>query len=579
MSLLGNVDKCNNIEFGTTLGDELVDVHQQGELVFYTPEGRPENAITYCFSFEELSKIMIGDKPKNPWTRQDFNKDFIEYFERNIEPTKKYKEAVGRLMEEEEKAEEMVGIDTTILLKVKDVYPYLNIEFVKLAATDPQLLEQMIQIYLDREGSQRTLRVLRRGFSRLMRDENYKEAYLQMMRGVDTLPPTKIYEWALYTQTYLDQQPRFSAEVIDLSNKIMPNTDFRGRDLSGANLTNADFSFSNFEGVNLKEADLSGANLTGANLTHANLTDAILYEANLSGANLSGADLREADLREADLTGANLTGADLSEADLDDAVLNRAILNNAILPDANLNKVDLRYAKLLNANLKEAKLSDAWLNGADLRKADLGEAFLWEANLTGADLSGANLTGADLSEADLSGANLTEADLSGANLRGVKLEGTILKGIKNLSEAKLMGLDLTGVGVNLSETNLTDAWLMEANLSGVNLKGANLTDAWLMEANLTGADLTGANLTGANLYDANLTRANLTGANLKGAGLGRANLENAILDGAILTEIYIWDDKEKKKFPAFIENGKVYKHEKRRILRRTRLHNLNPSQI
>ena len=73
-------------------------------------------------------------------------------------------------------------------------------------------------------------------------------------------------------------------------------------------------------------------------------------------------------------------------------------------------------------------------------------------------------------------------------------------------------------------TNLTDAYLREANLIGadltganlfaVNLRGADLTRANLTNADLMGANLTGANLNGAWLTEANLTRANLTGANL-----------------------------------------------------------------
>ena len=54
-------------------------------------------------------------------------------------------------------------------------------------------------------------------------------------------------------------------------------------------------------------------------------------------------------------------------------------------------------------------------------------------------------------------------------------------------------------------TNLTDAYLREANLIGADLTGANLIDAYLMGANLTDANLTRANLTYANLTNADLT--------------------------------------------------------------------------
>ena len=76
--------------------------------------------------------------------------------------------------------------------------------------------------------------------------------------------------------------------------------------------------------------------------------------------------------------------------------------------------------------------------------------------------------------------------------------------------------------------NLTDAYLVGANLNRADLTTANLTAAKLNRANLSGADLRYAILTGADLTDANLTAANLTGAKLTGAKLTGANLERAV---------------------------------------------------
>lgn len=81
-------------------------------------------------------------------------------------------------------------------------------------------------------------------------------------------------------------------------------------------------------------------------------------------------------------------------------------------------------------------------------------------------------------------------------------------------------------GVNLEQTNLSNAELIGANLAGVNLQQANLTGANLQQANLTGASLQQVNLTGANLQQ----------ANLMGTSLNSANLTNACLFDAILSE-------------------------------------------
>ena len=107
----------------------------------------------------------------------------------------------------------------------------------------------------------------------------------------------------------------------------------------------------------------------------------------------------------------------------------------------------------------------------------------------------------DGKRADLSEANLSKAYLSGANL----------------SRANLLRADLSKAylsGANLSGANLLRADLSEAYLSGADLRGANLIKADLWRAYLSGASLKGAYLSGADLRGANLSGANLSGANL-----------------------------------------------------------------
>jgi hypothetical protein len=125
----------------------------------------------------------------------------------------------------------------------------------------------------------------------------------------------------------------------------------------------------------------------------------------------------------------------------------------------------------------------------------------------------------DLSEANLSKAYLMEANLSKANLSKA-----------NLSEAYLTWADLSRA--NLSEANLSKANLMEANLSRAKLIEANLSKAYLIEADLREANLRGANLSEAKLGEAHLIEANLSGADLSGANMLKATLWSAALDYA-----------------------------------------------
>ncbi len=78
--------------------------------------------------------------------------------------------------------------------------------------------------------------------------------------------------------------------------------------------------------------------------------------------------------------------------------------------------------------------------------------------------------------------------------------------------------------------NLTDAFLLRANLPGADLQHADLMDANLTGADLTRANLSGAILTGAELTDAKLVLANLTNADLRGAdNLTRGQLNSACI--------------------------------------------------
>ena len=77
----------------------------------------------------------------------------------------------------------------------------------------------------------------------------------------------------------------------------------------------------------------------------------------------------------------------------------------------------------------------------------------------------------------------------------------------DLSNTYLVGANLKRlslVGADLSNSDLQGVWLEEANLSGANLSRANLTR---VEATLV--NLRGANLRGTDLLQANLTRADL----------------------------------------------------------------------
>ena len=88
-------------------------------------------------------------------------------------------------------------------------------------------------------------------------------------------------------------------------------------------------------------------------------------------------------------------------------------------------------------------------------------------------------------------------------------------------------------GADLSDRNLTMAYLIGADLTGAYGYYANLTNADLSQANLTNAYFAGAtlhgrqfhaeaNLTNANFHSATLTDADFTGAEVRGANFSRS---------------------------------------------------------
>jgi hypothetical protein len=129
------------------------------------------------------------------------------------------------------------------------------------------------------------------------------------------------------------------------------------------------------------------------------------------------------------------------------------------------------------------------------------------------DLSGADLHGRDLRNANLSGARLIDTDLSTALL----------------SHAVFIGAECS------SETDLSRARLVHANLNRVNLSGARLIDA-----NLNSAILSGAILSGAHLCAARLRKADLSSANLSGADLRHIIMVDTDLTGADLTACRVY---------------------------------------
>ena len=150
------------------------------------------------------------------------------------------------------------------------------------------------------------------------------------------------------------------------------------------------------------------------------------------------------------------------------------------------------------------------------------------------DLSGGDLSQAYLLEADLSGAALAQANMFQAVLAQANLSGADLPEA-NLNFSVLTRADLSGA--NLFRASLIGAMVFQTNLSGANLTEADPAMANLMFADLSGAKLVKANLSGTNLASAELLSADLTGATLGGNCFGFTDLSRVVGLASVTHEI------------------------------------------
>ncbi|MBU1317801.1 MAG: toll/interleukin-1 receptor domain-containing protein [candidate division Zixibacteria bacterium] len=133
------------------------------------------------------------------------------------------------------------------------------------------------------------------------------------------------------------------------------------------------------------------------------------------------------------------------------------------------------------------------------------------------ELHGANLNGRNLQGINLSDANLKSTILTAAHF-GKRL--TFVEGRTEFEAANLSNSDLSSAFLLEAEfhsTNLRNARLIKSHCYLTDFSGADLFGAVLIQAGLTGTifsatDLTGADFTGAYLYQARFLSVNLTDA-------------------------------------------------------------------
>lgn len=158
------------------------------------------------------------------------------------------------------------------------------------------------------------------------------------------------------------------------------------------------------------------------------------------------------------------------------------------------------------------------LRGADLRGLNLCNTGIFVWDLSGADLRGATFEEAFIMRCRLEGAKIDAPSEPLAAI--VKLWSGELTGTASFSEAKLDGLDLSGLDLG------------ELTLERCSLRGVKFAKARFESLDLSQSDLGGAELTEMQGGDINLQHAQLDGTRLDGSTFSSLRLDMATGQGS-----------------------------------------------
>lgn len=217
--------------------------------------------------------------------------------------------------------------------------------------------------------------------------------------------------------------------------------------------------------INIQTNSCEYCNLAGIDLPNQaiSLKGVRLQHTNLAGANFANSDLTQADLRYATLQGANLSNTNLETANLCQASLN-----------ANASGT---VAQLTGAHLKNVNLSGANLDGANFSSASFYSSTQGSCQSSCADTyilpSCASAYQARINNTDFSNAYLANVDMSGVTASGTKFTGAILFG------ARFIKANLNNGSAGGAAASFAYAFLQGADFTDATVKNVNFDSAYV----------------------------------------------------------------------------------------------------
>lgn len=246
--------------------------------------------------------------------------------------------------------------------------------------------------------------------------------------------------------------------------------------------------------VVLENANISGGSWTGLNLGNLNmkgveaskmdLTTVTLVGAQLTGANFFSSNFNSVDLHNSNLEGVNFSSVMFTGSNLNHSTVNNGTnFNGATFANTDLQGVDLTN----NPNLKNIVVyGTSDLHAVSFDGSNLSGAKFYSVTFHKTNFKDANLRGAEFHDC-----TFDTTDFQSATLSQAKFYNPIFKGFTDFHGATLDSVDLSNLGTNFNNTNLSGVDFSYANLRGVDFSGSTIDFA-----NFAHADLTNANLGG-----------------------------------------------------------------------------------
>ncbi|MEP6343543.1 MAG: pentapeptide repeat-containing protein [Maricaulaceae bacterium] len=151
------------------------------------------------------------------------------------------------------------------------------------------------------------------------------------------------------------------------------------------------------------------------------------------------------------------------------------------------------------------------------------QLFTYSGSCSNCDLSNKTMTRMQLQNADMSGSIFNRSNLSGGKFDNSNLSGT------HFRRAYLVGV--SGDMVNLENSIMPDATMIEANLSASNLRASDLRRVDMTRAKFKGSIFNDADLISVSAEDADFSNAEFINARADHIDLEGANMSNTKLNG------------------------------------------------